>query len=72
MNGYQCWFCGKVIEPTDTAAVMIGVQSLWRWDSGVRRNDDPWQDIYAHSTCAKERMRGATMDLEPSVFGEDR
>ncbi len=71
MNGYNCWFCRNDIELDDPGAVMIVVESLWRWDAGSRSDDDPWQQIYAHSMCAKERVRGATMKLEPSVFGED-
>ncbi|MGZ3274230.1 MAG: hypothetical protein ACXU8Z_10740 [Caulobacteraceae bacterium] len=71
MNEYKCWYCDNDITRTDTGAVAIIVESLWRWDSGERRDDDPWQQVYAHSICAKERMRGATMSLEPSIFGED-
>ena len=71
MNEYQCWFCGKGITRVDAGAVMIIVESLWRWDAGSRSEDDPWQSIYAHSGCAKEKMEGSTMLLEPGVFGED-
>ncbi|WP_395445745.1 hypothetical protein [Caulobacter sp. UC70_42] len=71
MNEYTCWFCGKGIERTDHGAVAIGVESLWRWDADQRGDDDPWQQIYAHAECAKIRMVGATMTLEPSIFGED-
>jgi hypothetical protein len=71
MSEFQCWFCGEGIERTDTGAVMINIESLWRWAEGKRNDDDPWQTIYAHSQCAKDRMAGATMNLEPSIFGED-
>lgn len=70
MNGYQCWFCGQGIDEADAGAVMISIQSLWRWSSGVSKDDDPFQAVYAHSACTKERMHGATMDLEPSTFLE--
>ena len=71
MIEYQCWFCGEGVDEIDAGAVMICIQSLWRWNSGSPSEDDPLQQIYAHSECTKERMRGATMDLEPSTFGED-
>ena len=71
MSEYKCWYCDKDIDRTDIGAVAISVESLWRWDAGSRDDDDPWQRVYAHASCAKERMRGATMSLEPSVFGED-
>lgn len=71
MSEYQCWFCGNGIDRTDTGAVMISIGNLWRWDSGAQRDDDPWQSIYVHSECAKDRMRGPTMTIEPSVFDED-
>ena len=71
MSDYQCWFCGEGIERTDASAVMITVESLWRWDAGSQRDDDPMQSIYAHSACAKNHLRGATMAIEPSIFGEE-
>lgn len=71
MNGYQCWFCGQGIDRADASAVVMTVESLWRWDAGSPREDDPVQSVYAHSSCAKDRLKGATMDLEPSIFGED-
>lgn len=71
MTEYECWFCGKGIERLDARAVMIQVESFWRWNDGQRGEDGPWQTIFAHSACAKDKMRGATMNLEPSVFGED-
>jgi hypothetical protein len=70
MNGYQCWFCGLGIENADAGAVVIDIGSLWRWDAGSKSGDDPWQQIYAHSGCAKDRLQGATMNLEPEIFGE--
>jgi len=71
MNSYQCWFCDESIERTDTGAVMISAEGLWRWEAGSRSEDDPWQCIYAHSKCAKQRMKGATRSLEPNIFGEE-
>ncbi len=71
MNGYQCWFCGQGIELDDTHAVMITVENLWRWEAGSTSEDDPLQSVYAHSTCARDRMDGANMALDSSLFGED-
>jgi hypothetical protein len=71
MNEYQCWFCGHGVERSDGGAVLISIESLWRWDAGSTGENDPLQQIYAHSACAKGRMQGATMSLEPSTFGED-
>ena len=71
MTGYQCWFCGKGIERADASAVKINVESLWRWSDGPVSEDDPWQMIYAHSYCAKDRMAGKTGKLEPDIVGED-
>ena len=68
MNKYQCWFCGDDIDRTDCGAVMIMVENLWDWDAGVQAEDRPFQSVYAHSGCAKRKMKGATMDLEPEVF----
>ena len=71
MSDYQCWFCGEGIARADRGAVIVNIESLWRWDAGSLDDDRPSQDIYAHSKCAKEQMKGATMGLDPSVFGED-
>jgi hypothetical protein len=71
MSGYQCWFCGQGVERADSGAVVITVESLWRWDAGSRGDDDPLQSVYAHSRCAKDRLQGATMALEPHIFGGD-
>lgn len=70
MNEYQCWFCGQGIERNDTGAVMIALEGLWRWEAGLRSGDDPLQSVYGHSVCVKSRLKGATMDIEPSIFGE--
>ncbi|MGX5713627.1 hypothetical protein ACWKWJ_13075 [Sphingopyxis terrae subsp. ummariensis] len=70
MNDYQCWFCGEGIARADKGAVIVNIASLWFWDAGSRHDDRPSQDIYAHSRCTKEQMRGATMSLDPSVLGE--
>ncbi|MEN3749906.1 hypothetical protein TPR58_22225 [Sphingomonas sp. HF-S3] len=58
MNDYSCWFCAENIDRADTGAVMIVVESLWDWDDGSR--SDAWQSVYAHSHCAKERLKRAT------------
>ena len=71
MNEYQCWFCGEGIERSDTGAVLITLESLWRWDSRISRRKRPAQSVYGHSACARGRMKGATMEIEPSIFGED-
>ena len=71
MTKYACWFCGQSIDRSDIGAVVIHLEGLWRWDSGVTEEDDPYQAVYAHSACAKERLRGATMRLEPSIFAEE-
>ena len=72
MNKYQCWFCGEDIDQADDGhAVMIAVESLWRWDAGLKSDDAPWQAIYSHSACVRTRLSGATMDLEPDLLGDD-
>jgi hypothetical protein len=42
MTKYQCWFCGHGIEEADTGAVVISLQSFWRWKSGSQGDDDPF------------------------------
>ncbi|WBY08799.1 hypothetical protein PIB19_05035 [Sphingomonas sp. 7/4-4] len=71
MLDFQCWFCGEGIDRDDRGALLVSVESLWRWAEGKRGKDDPFQNIYIHARCAKDRMAGATMELEPSVFGEE-
>ncbi len=73
MTEYACWFCGKTIEQSDAGAVMITLENLWRWQLGSRGEDDPCQSIYAHSACAKSKIKGPTkgFELEPSTFLED-
>lgn len=71
MAEYSCWFCARGIERSDDGAVLITLEGLWRCHDGPRTNDDPIQLVYAHSSCARQRLKGATMDIEPSVFGED-
>ncbi len=68
---YRCWFCDWPIERTDPGAVLVHVRGFWAWNDGSNADDDPAQDVYAHSACAKDRLKGATMTLEPSVFLED-
>jgi hypothetical protein len=48
---YQCCFCGKVIDATDTEAVQLIGQNLWN-----RGRDEAAQAVYAHSKCAQEAM----------------
>lgn len=71
MRTFQCWFCDQGIERTDIGAAMVTVESLWRWDAGSRNDYDPSQSIYLHSQCAKDRMKGATMEIDPSVFADE-
>jgi len=71
MAEYSCWFCDRGIERSDDGAILVTLEGLWRWHDGPRSNDDPIQQVYSHSSCAKQRLNGATMDIEPSVFGED-
>jgi len=71
MNEYQCWFCEQGIERSDKGAILITLESLWRWDARSTGDDDPLQAVYAHSRCAKERLKGSNMVLDPSIFGED-
>ena len=71
MTEYQCWFCGQGIDRSDSGAVMVTVESLRRWAAGRRDDDDPWQSFFAHTACAKERLAGATVELERHIFGED-
>ncbi len=68
---FQCWFCGQGIERTDVGAVIITIENLWRWEAESQSDDDPVQSVYAHSKCAKTKLEGATMDFEPSIFGEE-
>jgi hypothetical protein len=70
MTDYQCWFCGHGIERADAGAVMITLEGLWRRQAGSRSEDEPLQSVYSHSLCAKDRLKGATMNIEPSIFGE--
>lgn len=69
MTEYQCWFCGQGIARDDASAVMVTIEGLWA--AGSQSEDNPLQALYAHSTCAKDRLQGATMAFEPCIFGED-
>lgn len=71
MTEYACWFCDRGIERSDDGAILITLENIWRWHEGSRTDDDPCQQVYAHSSCAKDRLKGATMEIEPVVFGED-
>jgi len=71
MTGYQCWFCDQGIERADANAVIINVESLWRWVDAALMNDNPSQSIYAHSLCAKDRLTGGRLRRRPQNFGND-
>lgn len=71
MKDFQCWFCGDGIDRSDAGAVMMNIENLWGWAEGTRGADAPLQSIYANSQCTKGRMTGATMTLEPSIFGDE-
>lgn len=71
MLTFQCWFCEREIERSDSSAVMITVENMWRWEADAVTADDPTQQIYAHTDCAKEKLAGPSMTIEPSVFLED-
>ena len=71
MIEYQCWFCGQGIERSDAGAVAITLQNFWRWYAGSQQDDDPLQMVYAHSGCVRARLSGETMELDPSIFGDD-
>jgi hypothetical protein len=72
MSEYQCWFCGREIEQVDLHAVMISVRNFWDWHADRPDNDAPSQTIFVHSACTKSRMRGATMELDPSTLRGNR
>lgn len=71
MLTFQCWFCEQGIERSDLHAVVVSVENLWRWADGVATENDPLQQVYAHSECAKAKIAGPTMSLEPSILGEE-
>ena len=50
---------------------MVTIGGLWRWEAGSQDSGNPSQWIYAHSECTKDRLKGATMDIEPHIFGEE-
>lgn len=67
MEGFECWFCGQTIDPTDAGAVLIGIGNLW-----TPHDDGPGQAIAAHSSCARDRLKSARgWDIDPSVFRSD-
>ena len=70
MTEFECWFCGKNIERADAAAVTMTVENLWLWADDSRSVDNPVQRLFAHADCAKDRLRGAQMELEPELLGE--
>jgi len=70
MDEFSCWFCDRVIDRSDPGAVLIHLRSFWCWFDGSSTEDRPTQDVYAHSGCAKDRLVGARMTLDPSIFEE--
>lgn len=71
MLKFACWFCGEGIDRDDNSALLVSVGNLWHWAEGNRGKCDPFQNLYAHSRCAKSRMTGATMSLDPAELRED-
>lgn len=69
-NGFECWFCGSAIDRSDDGAVMLTVESLWDWEAGEEPDDPRVQSVFAHSVCAKSKLKGASMELELHIFGE--
>jgi hypothetical protein len=68
-EGYQCWFCGDGIDPSDRSAILISVTGLQDWRAG--RTDGPSQALFSHSHCAENALAGATMEFDPEMFAED-
>ena len=70
---YQCWFCGTAIARSDPRALMIGLESFWRWHDAGDQAPGPQQIIYAHGVCAQTAMWGIGPDreLDLSLFGDD-
>lgn len=50
---------------------MITAEGLWQWESGVGGDNPRVQSIFAHSNCAKNALKGASMELSPHIFGEE-
>jgi len=71
MVEFQCWFCGEGIDRGDVGAVIVSVANLWRWSENKRGADEPSQDFYCHTECAKRRMAGNNMTLEAHIFGDE-
>ena len=63
MSKYSCWFCGEVIDGSDTAAILVTASGLW-----VAGNDAARQEFYSHSTCAVNRLKGASEKFELGHF----
>jgi hypothetical protein len=49
---FECCYCGKEIEPSDTAALRITVTGLWS------SAHEPAQNLFAHSKCAADKFAG--------------
>jgi hypothetical protein len=68
-EAYVCCFCGKDISQSDADAIQLIATNLWDREAA--------QALYAHSTCASERMaRGymtpsALRDTETGYSLED-
>jgi hypothetical protein len=63
MHKYSCWFCGEVIDGSDSAAILITASGLW-----VAGKDAAIQELYLHSTCALNRLQGASEKFELGHF----
>ena len=72
MADFKCWFCAKRIEREDAAAVMITIESFWRWHDDVQDGRHPAQMLYAHAECARICLIGAGGTIDPTMFaGEE-
>jgi hypothetical protein len=71
MSDIQCWFCGQGIERADANALRITLEGLWRWRNNTETADDTGQSIFVHLACAELHLRGNSMDVDPSILGEE-
>ena len=53
---YQCCFCEQGVERADQDAVRITFRNMWEGEQS--------QELYAHLSCAEERLQQV---LAPSV-----
>jgi hypothetical protein len=52
MSDFQCCICGRGIDDSDHAAVVVSVANLWN------REEAGSQDLFAHSACAMAKLAG--------------